>query len=317
MRLSFPFSPRSLSLIPVALLAGALLAGCSTPTSPQTQDPMQSSLRLSSAQILISGEVVNGQTMETGHMQGGSTLFQATLTMGNGGPALGDTVQVQYQTPGGGPGGMMHQQGLMTLYDDGTHGDPSAGDGVYCYADEQGQYGFHMPWAPAGEYHYEFFGFDHDDHHSNHMTVSVTMVAGSATTALQLSGAQVMVGGQVVNGQTMQPGQMHGDSTFFQATLTGPQGPAVGDTVQVHYQIPHGGMGGHMGSGDGYMYLYDDGTHGDPTAGDGIYCYNDAQGLYGFHMHDALHGDYHYDFFGFDHDDHHSNHMNVVVTIGG
>jgi len=134
--------------------------------------------------------------------------------------------------------------------------------------------------------------------------------------ALVLTGAQVSVEGQVVNGQTMQPGQMGGGSTFFQATLTGPNGPAVGDTVQVQYQRPGGGMGqGHMGGGEGFLYLYDDGTRGDPVAGDGIYCFDDQQGLFGLHMQNAPHGQYHYEFFGFDHEDHHSNHMQVVVTI--
>jgi hypothetical protein len=71
-----------------------------------------------------------------------------------------------------------------------------------------------------------------------------------------------------------------------------------------------------MGNGPGPLYLYDDGTHGDPIAGDGIYCFDDEQGRFGFHMAGAPHGQYHYEFFGFDHHDHHSNHVMVTVTVG-
>ena len=141
--------------------------------------PTLAALTMSGAQVFVGGQVVNGQTLETGQMHGDSTLFQAMLRDGNGGPALGHTVQVEYQTPGNGHGGMMGGQGLLHLYDDGTHGDPIAGDGIYCYEDEEGHYGFHMSSAPMGQYHYEFYGFDHDDHHSNHMNVVVTMGPGS------------------------------------------------------------------------------------------------------------------------------------------
>ena len=138
---------------------------------------MLTALRLTGAQVVVGGQVVNGQTMQAGQMPGSSTLFKATLTGPNGGPALGQNAQVQYQTPGGGPGGMMNQQGLMNLYDDGTHGDPIAGDGIYCYEDQQGRYGFHMQWAPTGQYPYEFYGFDHDEQHSNHMNVIATIAS--------------------------------------------------------------------------------------------------------------------------------------------
>lgn len=89
---------------------------------------MQTALRLTGAQVMVGSEIVNGQTMQAGQMPGSTTLFKATLTGPNGGPALGQNVQVQYQTPGGGPGSMMNRQGLMNLSDDGTHGDPIAGD---------------------------------------------------------------------------------------------------------------------------------------------------------------------------------------------
>jgi hypothetical protein len=127
---------------------------------------------------------------------------------------------------------------------------------------------------------------------------------------LQLVNAQVLLNGQVVNGMTMHAGQLGAGTTFFQATLIGAQGPGIGQTVQVQYNTPRHQMGG-----PGYMYLYDDGTHGDPFAGDGIYCLADDDGLYGFHMGAAPFGQYQYEFFGIDHTGRHSNHMQVMVTI--
>lgn len=163
-------------LLAIILVAGVTI-GCNSPTAPEVA-PTLTGLRLTGAQVMVGSQVVNGQTMQAGQMTGSSTFFEATLTAANGAPALGQTVQVQYQTPGGGPGGMMNQQGLMQMYDDGTHGDPIAGDGIYCYEDEQGQYGLHMQDAAHGQYHYEFYGFDHDEQHSNHINVIVTITSG-------------------------------------------------------------------------------------------------------------------------------------------
>ncbi len=160
----------------VALLA-AFALGCSSPMAPETvQSPP--SFQLTNAQVRVDGMVVNGETLQMGEIKGSSTFFEATL-MGPAGPAAGHTVQAQYQVPHHGPGNMMGgpDQGLMTLYDDGTHGDPIAGDGIYCYEDVQGQYGLHRHGAPAGQYNYEFFGVDHDLHHTNHVNVIVTMVS--------------------------------------------------------------------------------------------------------------------------------------------
>jgi len=160
------------------VLATTLAAwSCDSPTAPSTEITAEtSSLRLTGAQVLFNGEIVNGQTMHTGQMQPGSVLFRATLLGAGGHPALGNTVHVEYRFPGGGMGPMGGQHGLLGLFDDGTHGDPVAGDGIYCFEDVQHRYGFHMQGAPYGQYHYEFFGLDHLQHRSNHMSVFVTVV---------------------------------------------------------------------------------------------------------------------------------------------
>jgi len=82
---------------------------------------------------------------------------------------------------------------------------------------------------------------------------------------LQLSGALVFFGGESVNGETIQMGQMQGKSTRFQATLTDASGPALGRTVQAQSQRPGGGSGMMGGFNQAPLHLYDDGTHGDPT----------------------------------------------------
>jgi len=127
---------------------------------------------LSNAVVSVGGQPVNGQTVQHDHMQGSITFFQAMLQEG-GHPALGQTVQVKYQWPGG--MGMMHRQGIATLYDDGTHGDWQAGDGIYCFEDLQNVAGFCGQGAPDGVYHYEFWGEHHGGDHSNHVDVNVTV----------------------------------------------------------------------------------------------------------------------------------------------
>jgi hypothetical protein len=63
----------------------------------------------------------------------------------------------------------------MPLYDDGTHGDRTPNDGVYCYEDDDGSFGLHMGNAAMGPYRYEFWGMDPDGHDSNHMDLTVTV----------------------------------------------------------------------------------------------------------------------------------------------
>lgn len=150
---------------------------------------------------------------------------------------------------------------------------------------------------------------------------SPTEVTGLAP--VTLSEATVSVDGQVVNGDTYVP---HGQaqSTLFEARFRRQGAPATGLSVWVEgVRHDHGAAGRHdqaVHHPDGVpfrFHLFDDGTHGDPLAGDGIYCLEDAQGHYGFHHLDADHGEYHYDFWGEHFDGHHSNHMTIVVEVEG
>jgi len=164
--------PQRVSVVLVAAMVLALAAaGCGdSPTAPE----LAQSFRLTDAQVVIDGEVMNGQTLQQGQQVGSGTLFRASL-QGPHGPLAGVTVQVQYRRPQA--MGPMNMQGLLTLWDDGSHGDPVAGDGIYCYLDEDGSYGFHMQHHPTGEYHYEFYGVHQDGHHSNHLEVMVTLTS--------------------------------------------------------------------------------------------------------------------------------------------
>ena len=152
-------------LLIVVLAVGCSGDGDSGPTAPENQE-----IVLSTASISVNGSVVNGQTLPQGHGEGGSTRFEAEM-MSNGLPSTGATVWMQYDRPMG--MGMMRHTGRVELYDDGTHGDRVAGDGLYCLEDFEGEYGCHSKRAEMGEYHYEFYGEHDDGHESNHMTVTV------------------------------------------------------------------------------------------------------------------------------------------------
>ncbi len=159
-----PTLPLALCALPVVLILGC--SGGASPTAPTA------SLSLVSANVTVAGQTVNGMTLPRGHGEGSSTRFEAMLTDDRG-PLTGQTAQVRYERPQG--MGMMNSSGTMMLYDDGTHGDRRAGDGLYCYEDQAGEYGCHSADSPMGEYHYNFFGMDGGGNHSNHMQVTVTI----------------------------------------------------------------------------------------------------------------------------------------------
>lgn len=152
------------------------VAGC----NGSSHNPMSSAgteLMVTSASVLVDGQPVNGQTFRRGFGAGSSTRFEAQLMTGDGTPAPGQMMWLEYDLPQAmGMGmGMGHHVGRIALYDDGTHGDRVAGDGLYCFEDLVGDYGCHGADAELGEYHYEFYGM-HNGHETNHMMVSVTVV---------------------------------------------------------------------------------------------------------------------------------------------
>ena len=65
-------------------------------------------------------------------------------------------------------------RGTAFFYDDGTHGDDIAGDGVYHFMDADDDIGCHGSGAPRGEYHYEFWCEDVFGQQSNVASVTMT-----------------------------------------------------------------------------------------------------------------------------------------------
>lgn len=168
------FSSRSSSLafaatalVVLSLVACSSGSGEDNPTSPANPD-----LVLTSADILVSGQSVAGGTFSQGHGEGSSTRFEAEL-MSNGQLAPGQMVWLEFDRPMG--MGMGRHHNRVQMYDDGTHGDRIAGNGIYCLEDFAGDYGCHRADAEPGEYHYEFYGEHQDGHESNHMTATVTI----------------------------------------------------------------------------------------------------------------------------------------------
>ena len=158
----------------IAVLLGATVlvaAGCSGDGASPTE-PASAEFTLTSAQVIVGSQSVNGQILPEGHGEGESTRFEAHL-MAPDSQAAGATVWMEFDRPRG--MGMGHHVGRIQLYDDGTHGDAVAGDGVYCFEDVVGDYGCHGGDAGPGEYHYEFFAEHRDGHETNHMLVTVTI----------------------------------------------------------------------------------------------------------------------------------------------
>ena len=114
-----------------------------------------SQVQLAGADVLIDGQSVAGQSIAPG--SGSATLFTVTLVD----PA--DTVRVQsmvLEYPRHSMMGMTGGTATMALHDDGMQCDPVAGDGHYCYLDDDGHIGPHDPDCPQGDYVYRFHGVD-------------------------------------------------------------------------------------------------------------------------------------------------------------
>ena len=169
------YRPSILVLAAVALLVLTLGACSSGSDSSSPTDPPNSELTMTSADILVSGQSVAGGTFSQGHGEGSSTRFKAELML-NGQPAPGQMAWLEFDRPMGMGNDMMRHTDRVQMYDDGTHGDRVAGDGIYCLEDFAGDYGCHRADAEPGEYHYEFYGVHATDgHETNHMQVKVTI----------------------------------------------------------------------------------------------------------------------------------------------
>lgn len=165
----------SITIIAVAVLV-LTAAGCSENDPTRPADSNAGDLTLSGAKVSVDGQSLDGQDIQQGS-HAGSVRYEARLSDQHGNPVTGGQVQVRY-----GMSGMMgHMDGYMHLgefycYDDGTHGDPVPGDGIYCFVDGVQEYGCHRDDARTGEYHYEFCGFDQHDHESNRVDVRVNLL---------------------------------------------------------------------------------------------------------------------------------------------
>ena len=152
------------------------LVSCSSGSdSSSPTNPTNPSLVMTSADVLVSGQSVAGGTFPQGHGESSSTRFEAELKW-DGQPAPGQMVWLEFDRPMGMGHGMMRHTDRVQMYDDGTHGDRVAGDGIYCLEDFAGDYGCHRADSEPGEYHYEFYGVHAaDGNETNHMSVMVTI----------------------------------------------------------------------------------------------------------------------------------------------
>ena len=174
-RSSFQSRTSVLAVATAALLVLSLGACSSGSDSSSPTDPPNSELTLTSADVLVSGQSVAGQTFSQGHGEGSSTRFEAELML-NGQMAPGQMAWLEFDRPMGMGNGMMRHTDRVQMFDDGTHGDRVAGDGIYCLEDFKGDYGCHRADAEPGEYMYEFYGMHATDgHETNHMQVKVTI----------------------------------------------------------------------------------------------------------------------------------------------
>ncbi len=171
---------RKIQTLSITTIAVALLVlsagGCSENDPTQPADSNAGDLTLSAAKVSVDGLSLDGQDFQQ-ESHTGPVRYEARLADHSGNPIAGGQVQVRY-----GISGMMgHMNGYSYIgefycYDDGTHGDPIPGDGIYCFDDSAQEYGCHAVGALPGEYHYEFCGFDQHGHESNRMDVTVNLL---------------------------------------------------------------------------------------------------------------------------------------------
>ncbi len=149
-----PFLRRPPSAL--AFLAVLICFACNSSDSRDLPASAASSqIRLAGADVLIDGHSVVGQSIDAG--SGAATLFTASLVD----PADADRIHlVTMGYPVHTTMGMTGGTATVSLHDDGMQCDPVAGDGHYCYLDENGHIGPHDADCPHGNYVYRFHGVD-------------------------------------------------------------------------------------------------------------------------------------------------------------
>lgn len=165
----------SMSIVLIIALFLAI-GGCSEDSPTGLSNSTAGDVTLSSAKVGVDGQSLAGQDIQRGSHTG-PMQFEARLAGRHGNPISGGQVQVRYGTSGmmGHMDQYMHM-GEFNCFDDGTHGDPVPGDGIYCFADSTQEYGCHGADARLGEYRYEFCGFDQHGQQSNRMEIRVNLV---------------------------------------------------------------------------------------------------------------------------------------------
>lgn len=134
-----------------------------------------------SAPVALSGQVmINGADMTTSHNNSNSNYnrndrmtFKAMFKDSDGNDTIKKAV-VSYSVNMM----MMDHSGEITMWDDGTHGDMTPGDGWYHMEDEMGEMMLMMgiQWEQMmGDYDFEFYCFDEDGNESNHYKVDLSI----------------------------------------------------------------------------------------------------------------------------------------------
>lgn len=138
------------------------------PGAPSRQAPF-----VSDPHVLVGGVSVHGIVTEGTDEP---SLLEVRVHAPSGLPSI-QRVVLQYSQPGpnhhGGPmmGGF---RGTALCYDDGTHGDDIAGDGIYHFMDPDQNVGCHGVGAPPGEYQYSFWCEDIYGQRSNTASIRIT-----------------------------------------------------------------------------------------------------------------------------------------------
>jgi hypothetical protein len=170
-------SKSTLALAGATFVALLLAISCSdTSTSPSSPSAQPQAPTVSDPEVLVGGVSMSG-LVRVGADE--PSIFHVRVHAPTGLASIRQ-VTLQYLQPGPNhhAGGMMMGafSGTVLCYDDGTHGDDVAGDGIYSFMDPDDDIACGMFQAPAGTYQYSFWCEDVYGQRSN--TVSVTIDRG-------------------------------------------------------------------------------------------------------------------------------------------